>query len=130
MQPRQTLELAEGSQQIGRARDDQVVLDDPERKISRHHLHLDWDGQRATVVDLDSDNGTWLGETRLPPRTPTPWPAEQLLRVGRYWLRLEVPALEADPTSRGALVRLTGDSSCTTAGAAQSRPVVDGRSAG
>ncbi|HEX2326483.1 MAG TPA: FHA domain-containing protein, partial [Chloroflexota bacterium] len=113
--PQTTLDLAEGSLQVGRppagasagassqqaeaGQEGQVLLPDDTRKVSRQHARIDWDGQQATVTDLGSDNGTWLGEARLAPQTPTPWPPEEWLRIGPYWLRIEQPVAEDEPAS-------------------------------
>lgn len=45
---------------IGRAHDNDIVLDDP--RVSRHHLELRWqaDQARFLVVDLNSSGGTLL----------------------------------------------------------------------
>lgn len=55
-----------GTVRIGREGNDIDFPDDP--FISGHHAHLAWDGQRLTLTDLTSKNGTFLriaGERQL-----------------------------------------------------------------
>src|SRR5262245_24517722 len=47
---------------IGR-QDADFVLEDPE--ISRHHSAIEVAGERVTLLDLDSTNGTFLGEQQI-----------------------------------------------------------------
>ena len=71
---------------IGREPDNDLVLEDI--KASRHHARIEFDGQQARIVDLKSSNGTYLGNVRLLPDVPEPWPMEKPLRIGDTWLRL------------------------------------------
>ncbi|NJL11933.1 MAG: FHA domain-containing protein [Microscillaceae bacterium] len=50
---------------VGRAPDNDLVLDDP--KISKYHLHLRWlaSGQ-VEVEDMESANGTFVNQEKLP----------------------------------------------------------------
>ncbi len=84
------IDLAEGAILVGRGDENHVTL--RERTVSRRHVRIEWNGRQATVTDLGSDNGTWLGPVKLPPDAPQPWPAEESLRVGPYSLRLDVAA--------------------------------------
>ena|SRR5688572_5328214 len=56
---------------IGRAPSNDVVLID--ESISRFHAELEWDAtiERATLMDLDTKNGTFVDQKRLAPRTET-----------------------------------------------------------
>ena len=62
------LELADGRRvrldaptvRLGRAPDNDVVLDDP--SVSRYHATIQIAGDRCTVVDLGSHNGTRVGQ--------------------------------------------------------------------
>lgn len=71
---------------IGRDPDNGIVLDD--RKSSRHHARIDFDGQKYTVTDLNSTNGTFLANQRLAPGVPEIWLPEKALRIGDTWFRL------------------------------------------
>jgi DNA-binding winged helix-turn-helix (wHTH) protein len=48
-----------GANILGRSGDGVIVLDSP--TISRHHARLSIAGGRATIEDLGSKNGTWIG---------------------------------------------------------------------
>ena len=51
--------LKNGVNILGRTGDGVIVLDSP--TISRHHARVSVSGDRATVEDLGSKNGTWIG---------------------------------------------------------------------
>ncbi|MBI4785599.1 MAG: FHA domain-containing protein [Chloroflexi bacterium] len=63
--PKGTRELAltQDAFTIGRDSKSDLVLDDP--KSSRHHARLERIGDSFALRDLDSTNGTWLGEQRI-----------------------------------------------------------------
>lgn len=71
---------------LGRADDNDLTLNSP--NVSRYHARIEFDGQNYQVVDLDSTNGTYIGDARLLPGVPEIWTPEQPLRVGDVWLRL------------------------------------------
>jgi pSer/pThr/pTyr-binding forkhead associated (FHA) protein len=50
---------------IGRGVRNDVVLDDPGRTISRFHAEIRQDGSSYVLVDLGSQNGTWLQSERV-----------------------------------------------------------------
>lgn len=94
-----TAALVSGALTVGRAPDRDLFLDD--QQISREHLRIDWDGRAATVTDLGSANGSFVGRSRLAPHVPTPWDGRQPLRVGPFSLRLAPPPgqVPADETA-------------------------------
>lgn len=54
---------------IGKGPDNNVILPDPYRVVSRQHCVLELDGDRGAVYILDcSTNGTFLNALRLPPK--------------------------------------------------------------
>ena len=69
---------------LGRTGQDVVVLDSP--TVSRHHAVVRVSGDHATIEDLGSKNGTWLGDDRV---TTAPVTLEdgQELRLGSVLLR-------------------------------------------
>ena len=73
---------------IGRAEDNDLALQTT--NVSRHHARIDYEGGTYRVVDLDSTNGTYIGNAKLLPGVPETWTPEQPLRVGDAWLRLVV----------------------------------------
>jgi hypothetical protein len=60
--------LGDGSHVLGRDPDLEIFLDSP--GISRRHALISIAGQRATVEDLGSKNGTFVADRRLAGRTP------------------------------------------------------------
>jgi pSer/pThr/pTyr-binding forkhead associated (FHA) protein len=108
--PQRAVDVPDGGVIVGRGKDCQVVLEDG--KVSRRHARVEWDGRQMLLTDLSSGNGTWLAGTRIPADVPQPWPADQWVRVGSFWLGVEaagagVPVASA-PTAAGLGLALTG----------------------
>lgn len=72
---------------IGRSKDVDVPLDLP--GVSRRHARIDFDGQNYTVRDLNSLNGTFLEQERLPAEQSRVWQTGENLRIGEAWMRIE-----------------------------------------
>jgi pSer/pThr/pTyr-binding forkhead associated (FHA) protein len=51
--------------------------------MSRQHAEISLRGNKFFISDLESRNGTFIGETRLPPRTPTPLNSSTVVWLGR-----------------------------------------------
>jgi eukaryotic-like serine/threonine-protein kinase len=91
----QTAELTAAGVTIGRTADNQLSYESTE--LSRSHLRIQLEGQRVTVTDLGSANGTYLDGVRLLPQVAQVWDGSQPLRLGSsLWLALE-PALALSP---------------------------------
>jgi DNA-binding winged helix-turn-helix (wHTH) protein len=60
--------LVEGANVLGRSGAGVIVLESP--TISRHHAKLSIAGDRATVEDLGSKNGTWIGTVPVAAAAP------------------------------------------------------------
>ena len=104
----QVVELRERKLQIGRGRDNDIVLEDPEKGVSRTHAELRFENGRYIVVDLQSQNGTWVNGQRVE-RAEVPPGAE--ITIGDYKLKLQ-----KDPLAAGT---------SPSAGATIARPVRD-----
>lgn len=74
---------------IGRLPSCGLVIADP--AVSKQHCQVHWDGTKVTVKDLDSTNGTCLGEVRLGSQRQYRWHPDIDVRIGPYEIRL-VPA--------------------------------------
>jgi pSer/pThr/pTyr-binding forkhead associated (FHA) protein len=72
----------------------ELFLDSP--GISRRHALIQISGDEATVEDLGSKNGTFVGSARV--RTPTRLADQQVFFVGS--VRLMVCAVVAQPSTR------------------------------
>lgn len=59
-----------------------------ERGVSRRHARLHLQNQTLYVTDLGSTNGTFMGDTQLPPGVPTPFDKGKKLMLARLPLRV------------------------------------------
>jgi hypothetical protein len=59
------VELRPGTVRIGRSDQNDIVLADPGKSVSRFHAELRFDQGRYSIVDLNSQNGTWVAGTRV-----------------------------------------------------------------
>jgi serine/threonine protein kinase len=81
-----TLRLTTVPATIGRLPSSDLVIADA--CVSRRHCQVCWDGERVLVKDLNSHNGTRLGEELLESDRVYPWPPDTDLRIGPYTVRL------------------------------------------
>lgn len=80
---------------IGRGASSDVRLPDP--SVSQRHASVRIDAGVHTLVDEGSQNGTFVGGTRLAPGTPRVLKSGDLVRVGRVWLEVRID--QAPPTA-------------------------------
>ena len=79
--------VTEGQHILGRAADANVWIDAP--GISRHHARLVLEGQQATLEDLGSKNGTYVGEERV--TTPRRLDDGDQIRLGPVVITFRIP---------------------------------------
>jgi pSer/pThr/pTyr-binding forkhead associated (FHA) protein len=112
---------------VGRGAGCDLQLPDP--SVSLRHASLRQRGSEYVIVDEGSENGTFLGSTRLTKHAPHPVASGDLLRFGRVWVevrlgpadhpievqasrelarRLVDAALEADAKPNGMIVSVEG----------------------
>src|SRR5262245_40511539 len=110
--PDRYVELREADIRIGRAQDNDVVLEDPQKGVSRYHAEIRFEHGRFVIVDLNSQNGVWIEERRI---TREALPQGVAVSIGPYRLFLEPSAgeeaaapVEPEPDSE---TRLVGDAS-------------------
>ncbi len=89
-----------GEARVGRGDDVEIVVND--RRASRRHALLRYDGARVTVEDLASSNGTFVGGARVTAAPVTLAPGSLLL-VGSTRLVL-VPSVSVDAGEAPPLV--------------------------
>src|SRR5690349_14248951 len=82
-------ELKEQTVRIGRGAQNDVVLEDPGKGVSRHHAEIRFEGGRYTLVDLESQNGIWVSGTRVPSVVLQPGVTAAL---GPFRLMMQAPA--------------------------------------
>jgi pSer/pThr/pTyr-binding forkhead associated (FHA) protein len=80
------IELQETPLRIGRAPENELVLGDPNKGVSRAHAEIRYERGCYVVVDLDSQNGVWLGKRRV---RRDQLPVDVPLTIGPYRLVLE-----------------------------------------
>ena len=59
------LELGAGGLTIGRGLQNDLVLEDPDRTISRFHAEVRQEAGGWVLLDLNSQNGTWVESRRV-----------------------------------------------------------------
>jgi DNA-binding winged helix-turn-helix (wHTH) protein len=79
--------LAQGENVVGRASDAEVWLDAP--SVSRNHARIAVSGQDATVEDLESKNGTFVGGDRI--TTPCRLADGDQIRLGSVVVTFRIP---------------------------------------
>ncbi len=78
---------------IGRGTDNDLVINYP--VTSRYHAQITSDGATYYVTDLNSDNGTYLGNALLAPNQPVVWTPGAPLHIGDVLLQLGQEQSEA-----------------------------------
>lgn len=78
------VELGAGTLRIGRGARNDIVLPDANKGVSRAHAELRFEEGRYVIVDLQSQNGTWVNGQRVQ-RAELPPGGE--ITVGMYHLR-------------------------------------------
>jgi hypothetical protein len=81
------VELGEGPLRIGRAPESDLVLEDKDKGVSRTHAEIRYERGRHVIVDLNSQNGVWLGDRRV---RLDALPVEVPVTIGPYRLVLEL----------------------------------------
>ena len=68
---------------VGRGADNNLVLN--HRELSRQHMRFIWrEDDKYLVEDLNSSNGVWFNEARIPPRVPQGLTEGDVIRCGPY----------------------------------------------
>jgi pSer/pThr/pTyr-binding forkhead associated (FHA) protein len=79
------VELGKARTRIGRGSANEVVLEDPDKRVSRSHAEILYEAGSYVVVDLDSQNGVWIADRRV---KRGPLPVDVPVTIGPYRLRL------------------------------------------
>lgn len=61
----QEMDLGFTTLRIGRSEDNDVILEDPTKAVSRIHAELRYSNGRYEILDLDSQNGIWVDGARV-----------------------------------------------------------------
>jgi len=99
--------LAGGSLEVGRTTFGGKALDDD--RMSSTHARVTLEGERWTVADLGSRNGTFVNGERIAERTA--WESPGVLRLGRsFFLRApDVRLFTTEALATGPLIERRGD---------------------
>jgi len=91
------LDLTGRDVRIGRSSDNDLVLGDAGKGVSRMHAELRYEQGRYVIIDLNSQNGTWVNGERVQ-RGEVPPGAE--VAIGAYRLKIDdVSATTPAPTA-------------------------------
>ncbi|HYX51752.1 MAG TPA: FHA domain-containing protein, partial [Ktedonobacteraceae bacterium] len=83
---------------IGRAPDNQLVVNDP--KVSSHHAQIRPEGQGYEIFDLGSHNGTFVNEQQLIPNLPRFLYSGDQIRIGDTKFTYEAGTMIQQPIER------------------------------
>ncbi|MCA9979634.1 MAG: protein kinase [Anaerolineales bacterium] len=75
---------------VGRQHNADIVLDKPERYVSKRHCAISVQNDNVYVRDLSSTNGTFLGAAKIEAGVPFLWPPESEINLGAFKLRLQL----------------------------------------
>ena len=81
---KRVIPLVEGDNVLGRDEDVTVRIDAP--GVSRRHARIRVSGAEATIEDLGSKNGTYVGDGAAAIAGPTALPDDSRFRLGRVLL--------------------------------------------
>ena len=81
-----TVQLRDGIMRIGRAAGNEIVIGDASKGVSRTHAELHIENGRCTIVDLHSQNGTWVNALRVQRAEVRP---DAEIAIGVFRLRLQ-----------------------------------------
>jgi tetratricopeptide (TPR) repeat protein len=90
-------ELGEGRTRIGRGTENQLVLEDRDKQVSRTHAEIRYERGQYLITDLNSQNGVWIGERQI--KSEEAVPVNVPVTIGPYRLLL-MPDEPAQPAAR------------------------------
>jgi hypothetical protein len=98
------VELPQGVVRIGRSVDNEIVLADADKGVSRSHAELHVEHGRFVIVDLQSQNGTWLNGLRVQRAEVRP---DAEIGIGTYRLKLQLGQGASDRSGTGPMITST-----------------------
>ena len=89
--PHAEVELTTGTVRIGRSVQNDIVLEDPSKGVSRNHAEIRFEGGHHVLIDKESQNGIWVSGSRVSSVVLAP---HVVASVGPFRLMIEalVPA--------------------------------------
>ena len=119
------VDLSDCTLRIGRGDQNDIVLPDSTKSVSRLHAELHWDNGRYVLVDANSQNGIWVGERRL--QTVTLEPDVPVL-VGSCTITLADSVSTDTATALPTMVRSAGTISPSLLAPPRASPAPSSRS--
>ena len=89
-----TVALRDGVMRIGRGADNEIIIGDAAKGVSRAHAELHVENGRCTIVDLHSQNGTWVNALRVQRAEVRP---DQEIAIGVFRLRVQTGTQTGTP---------------------------------
>ena len=90
--PHAEVELPTATVRIGRNAQNDIVLEDPSKGVSRTHAEIRFEGGHHVLVDRESQNGIWVSGSRVSSVVLAP---HVVASVGPFRLMIEAPAPKA-----------------------------------
>ena len=84
---------------IGRKKGNDLVLPDPEKRVSGKHAQVETRGGLTLLIDLQSMNGTFLNERKIKSNQPVDLKQGDRITIGGYQIRFQRAEAEYDPTT-------------------------------
>ncbi|MBK8432525.1 MAG: protein kinase [Chloroflexi bacterium] len=75
---------------VGRQQGSDIILDGPERYVSKQHCAIALRGETVYIRDLNSTNGTFLDTTRLVPQVERVWERQSDVNLGAFKLSIQL----------------------------------------
>lgn len=89
---------------VGRSAKAHLRLDEGDKLVSRHHFLVEINPPRCRLIDLKSNNGTFVNGVRV---STAELKDGDEIRAGQAWLRVSIAADEATVTHQDAIVDLS-----------------------
>jgi tetratricopeptide (TPR) repeat protein len=80
------VEIGPGPTRIGRSPENELMLEDRDKGVSRTHAEIRYERGQFVIVDLNSQNGVWIGDKRV---KSDPLPERVPVTIGPYRLVLQ-----------------------------------------
>jgi pSer/pThr/pTyr-binding forkhead associated (FHA) protein/tetratricopeptide (TPR) repeat protein len=80
------IEIGPAPTRIGRSPENELMLEDRDKGVSRTHAEIRYEHGQYVIVDLNSQNGVWIGDKRV---KSDPLPVSMPVTIGPYRLVLQ-----------------------------------------
>ena len=77
---------------VGRTGGNDVVLPDPDKRISAKHARLERQGESWSLMDVGSTNGTYLNDKKIEAKKPVGLKSGDKISLGLFQLKVQIQA--------------------------------------